>query len=57
MKIVIKAEKPRAKWLHDLLSTKRSEKHLDVRTPSREKQKQRLNREIAAYIMEDKSWQ
>ena len=40
--------KPRAKWLNDLLLTKRCVRHATTKRPSRQKQKQQFRRDFNA---------
>ena len=42
MKIDVKVPKPRAKWLNDLLRTKRNERHADFRRKTRQDLKKEL---------------
>lgn len=46
MKITIPVEKPRAKWLNDILRNKRSTAHSTPRFPSREKQKREFEKRL-----------
>lgn len=48
MKIVIKTEKPRAKWLNDVLRSKRSEKHRDPSKKTRQQYKRELAQSLEA---------
>ena len=46
MKIDLPAIKPRAKWLNDILVSKRSERHADTRKQSRSQLKQSMKKEL-----------
>lgn len=46
MKIVVKVAKPRAKWLNDVLRSKRNERHKDPRKPNRALRKIKVREEI-----------
>lgn len=47
MKIKVEVSKPRAKWLNDLLKSKRAAKHADPRNPSRSDLKRQLGKELS----------
>jgi (p)ppGpp synthase/HD superfamily hydrolase len=46
VKITVPAQKPRAKWLNDILLSKRSERHADPKNLSRQAQKLQTRKEL-----------
>lgn len=46
MKIVLPKSKPRAKWLNDILLSKRGEAHATVKKPNRSKSKKIVRDEM-----------